>query len=80
VAVLRTKKHYRQGHFGGFVATSTASQLVQVNSRRGGEPRFDNILPSAMKKMVEDGLFEPWEGSYRITPKGKAMLKKLESE
>lgn len=41
---------------------------------RGHEPSFDKILPSAMKKLVEDGLFEAHQGSYRITAKGQAYL------
>lgn len=62
-------------------ATSLVKQLVRV---RGGarhhEAHFDAILPSAMKELVAMGLFESWEGTYRITTKGKQVLREMELE
>jgi DNA-binding PadR family transcriptional regulator len=55
----------------------TAKQTVRTTGTRGHDADFSRILPSTMKKLVEDGLFEPWEGSYRITDKGRRVLKQI---
>lgn len=57
----------------------TMQQLV-VPSRRDHEPRFDKILPSAMKQLVDRGLFTPdgvddlGRAQYKITPLGVKHL------
>jgi uncharacterized protein with ATP-grasp and redox domains len=61
--------------------SSAMEQIVQVMSRRDSEPNFRKILPSAVQKMVEQGLFveDPGaDGGYRITEKGRAVLAELE--
>ena len=45
---------------------------------RGNKPAFGKILPSKMAELVREGLFEPHDGSYRITAKGRAKLAELE--
>ena len=64
----------------GKVGSSTVKQLVRVQGTVGHLPRFDKILPGTMDKLVAKGLFEPWEGTYRITALGKKVLKQLELE
>lgn len=60
---------------------NTANGLVGNavgNKERSHEASFDKILPSAMDKLIADGLFEPdGNGSYKITELGKAHLKSL---
>ena len=51
---------------------------VQLESRRGGDCGFRNILSRHMDSLVKQGLFEPWEGAYRITEKGRAHLAAVE--
>ncbi len=41
-------------------------------------PNFTRVLPTKMAQLVAQGLFEPHEGSYRITAKGRSVLKQLE--
>lgn len=66
--------HYHSG-------TAGTTKLLVTPSRRTHDANFRRILPSAMKKMMEEGLFEPdGEGSYRITQKGLQKLVELEQE
>lgn len=53
---------------------------ASTRGRRANSPVFEKILPSAMLKLVEDGLFikdDTADGGYRITDKGKQLLKNL---
>lgn len=68
-------------HTGGG-RSGTVQQLARL---QGGtchhEANFRRILPSAMKKLVADGLFEPDNnGEYKITKLGLAHLKSLEGK
>ena len=58
----------------------TATQLMRTHGRRGNEANFKHILPSKMKELVQQGLFEPWQGTYRITAKGRQLLARLEAK
>ncbi len=68
------KKH--KTHTGG----AATQQLVQLHGGAAShEANFRRILPSAMAKLLADGLFEPdGMGSYKITAKGEAKLKELD--
>jgi hypothetical protein len=62
-------------------APGTMKQLTaSVTGRtRQKVTRFDKILPTAMDKLLAEGLFEPdGEGSYKITRLGLSRLKELE--
>jgi len=41
---------------------------------------FELLLPSARKKLLDEGLFEFRDGEYVITAKGRARLAQLESQ
>jgi hypothetical protein len=50
---------------------------------RQGEPNFHLVLPGAMRRLVEEGLFvanPDAEGGYRITPAGLLRLRDLEKK
>jgi predicted transcriptional regulator len=51
---------------------------VQLGGRRGNTPAFGKVLPGKMAELVREGLFEPHDGTYRITAKGRAKLAELE--
>lgn len=71
---LQSKNLYRSharradGTVKGLVKPCTLAQL----------PEFGRILPTKMAQLVEQGLFEPHDGSYRITAKGRSVLNQLE--
>ena len=73
-----TPRRNRRAH-SGTGSPSTIKALV-TPSRQSHAANFKRILPSAMAKLVEQGLFEPCsdeEGGYRITAKGRAILDDL---
>jgi hypothetical protein len=51
---------------------------VQLGGRRSNTPAFGKVLPGKMAELVREGLFEPHDGTYRITAKGRAKLAELE--
>lgn len=67
----------------GSGAKTTASGLIFPT--KGHEPRFDKLLPGAIKKLLDDGLVvENGRDSlgnltYRITDKGKSVVASWEN-
>lgn len=53
---------------------------IYLRGTKGHDANFKQILPTKMAELVAQGLFEPWEGTYRITKRGKAVLAKLEAK
>ena len=54
--------------------------LVGGRRRTQNVANFGVVLPRKMDQLVAQGLFEPWEGTYRITKAGMEKLKELEKE
>ena len=77
----RTSNSHRRRHHTGH-ARSFLQDIVSP-LRYGHEANFKRILPSAMAKLVDEGLFvadASVEGGYRITDLGKARLRALEEK
>ena len=58
--------------------TGTIKQLCRTKGSVGvshHEANFSKILPSTMKKLVENGWFAPVGNTYKITEKGRQFLK-----
>lgn len=76
---LKSKSWHLQG---SHRAHGTASRLINP-PKHSGIPDFRKILPTAMKKLVAEGLFEPdglddtGAATYKITAKGLARLQEL---
>jgi hypothetical protein len=61
---------------------STIKHLIKP-SPAGHHANFKKILPSAMAKLIAEGLFvvdDTIEGGYRITQKGREKLADLQNE
>lgn len=71
---LQSKNLYRSN---ARRADGTVKGLVKPCSR-AQLPEFGRILPTKMAQLVAQGLFESHEGSYRITTKGRSVLKQFE--
>ncbi len=77
---MPVKHHIKRSTTYGRVGQGTAKGIARVMSGKGHVPRFDRILPKTMDRLIAMGLFEPWEGTYRITAKGRQLLNELELE
>ena len=79
------KTRYRKRQHVHTGAKTTIQQLLDGattgHHSLSHDANFKRILPQAMAKLVAEGLFEPdGLGSYKITAKGREVLKRMETE
>jgi hypothetical protein len=74
---MKTRRTTNFRRFCGSGAPSTVVQLIRPG-RNTHEANFRRILPGAMDKLVEEGLFERDGDSYKITLLGQQRLVELE--
>ena len=67
----------KSGKLAKMRSAAPLAKYVTLYGLKGHDCNFNNILPSKMKELVEQGFFEPWEGTYRITKKGLEKLKEI---
>jgi ribosomal protein S19E (S16A) len=66
--------------YGSSIAGTVKQLLGLTTNKRSHEANFSRILPKAMDKLVEEGLFQKTKDGYEITPKGLGYLRNLEQK